>query len=92
MDGNLNDLVLEGQVIQQRLINKQPHANCSDSDGRSAYSFAKFMCNGKTKYTLDLLLGQGKGRLLHLSEVTGAKENITVRDVLESKHPSAAPL
>ena len=27
-----------------------------------------------------------------MSEVTDAKENTTVRDVLENKHPSAAPL
>ena len=47
MDGNLNDLVLEGRAIQQRLSNKQPRSNCSDPDGRLAYSFAKLMFNGK---------------------------------------------
>ena len=93
MDGNLNDLVLEGRAIQQRLSNKpQPRSNCSDPDGRLAYSFAKLMFNGKTKHALDILSGQGKGRLFHLSEVTDTKENTTVRDVLENKHPSAAPL
>ena len=52
MDGNLNDLVLEGRAIQQRLSNKQPRSNCSDPDGRLAYSFAKLMFNGKTKHAL----------------------------------------
>jgi len=41
---------------------------------------------------LNVLSGQGKGRLLHLAEVTDAKENTTIRDVLESKHLSAASL
>jgi len=40
---------------------------------------------------LTVLSGQGKGRLLHLAEVTDAKENTTIRDVLESKHPSVYP-
>ena len=51
----LNDLVLEGRAIQQRLSNKQPRSNCSDPDGRLAYSFAKLMFNGKTKHALDIL-------------------------------------
>ena len=50
------------------------------------------MFNGKTKHALDILSGQGKGRLLHLSEIVDVQKSKTVRDVLESKHPSAAPL
>ena len=92
MDGNLNDLVLEGRAIQQRLNGKQLSTDTSKTDGRSAYSFANFMFNGKTKNALDMLSGRGKGRLLHLSEIVDTKENKTVRDVLETKHPSAAPL
>ena len=81
-----------GASYSTRLSNKQLRANCSDPDGRLAYSFTKLMFNGKTKHALDILSGQGKGRLLHLSEVTDAKESTTVRDVLESNHPSAGPL
>ena len=91
-DGNLNELVLEGRAIQQRLSDKYHHADGSDPNGRLAYSFAKFMFDGKTKRALDILSGQGKGRLLHLSEIVNAEKNTTVRDALESKHPSAAPL
>ena len=48
------------------------------------------MFNGKTKRALDTVSGQGKGKL-HLS-VVDTEKNITLCDVLESKHPSAAPL
>ena len=41
-DSNLNDLVLEGRAIQQRL-NGKPHRGklSRDSDSREAYLFAK---------------------------------------------------
>ena len=37
-----------------------------------------------------VLSGQGKGKLPHLSEAFNAEENVTVCDVLESKHLSVA--
>ena len=49
------------------------------------------MFDGKTKCALDMLSGERKGGLLHLSDVVNVEENTTVRDVLESKHPAAAP-
>ena len=69
MDGNLNELVLEGRAIQQRLRDDCHCAHRSDPDGRLAYSFAKFMFDGKTKRALDMLSGERKGGLLHLSDV-----------------------
>ena len=40
MDGNLNELVLEGRAIQQTLRDDCHCAHRSDPDGRLAYSFA----------------------------------------------------
>ena len=79
-DDTLNDC-----AIQQRLSDKCHHADRSDSNGRLAYSFVKFMFD---KHTLVVV----RGRFLHLSEVVNVEENTTVQDTLESKHPSAVPL
>ena len=49
------------------------------------------MFNGNTRHVLDFLSGQGKGRLLHLSEIVYTKNKTTMRDVLEGKHPPSAP-
>jgi len=57
MDGKLNDLVLEGRAIQQRLNVKHHVDDHLNPDGKLAYSFAKLMFNGKTKHALDILSG-----------------------------------
>ena len=62
-DGNLNELVLEGRAIQQRLRDKPLH---HDSDKDARFSFAKNMFNGKAKRALDTLSGQGKGSFIYL--------------------------
>ena len=62
-DGNLNELDSEGRAIQQRLCDK-PLNHDLDKDARLAYSFAKDKFMGKKS----ALSGQGKGKLLHLSE------------------------
>jgi len=61
-------------------------------DARLVSSFAKNKFNGKTNCALDMLSDQGKGMVLHLSQGVDAKENVTVRDVLKSKYPFAAPI
>ena len=50
------------------------------------------MFEGKTKPALDLLSGVHRGKNLGLNELVDADESLTVRDVLKSKHPPAAPL
>ena len=85
-EGNLNDLVLEGRAIQQRL----PKTNSSKAKEKLARSFANLMFAGKCKAALDLLSRGDKGGILHLDDpsdpnTTGSP---SVRDVLVSKHPT----
>ena len=85
-EGNLNDLVLEGRAIQQRL----PKTNSSKAKEKLARSFANLMFAGKCKAALDLLSRGDKGGILHLDDpsdpnTTGSP---SVRDVLASKHPT----
>ena len=91
-DGDLNDLVLEGRTIKQRFTGQGHLRDQNSNSDRKAYSFAKLMFDGKTKPALDLLSGVCKGRRLGLNEVADAAEGITVRDVLGTKHPPAAPI
>lgn len=44
-DGNLNDLVLEGRIVQQCFIGKS-YQGVHDSDQRKSYSFAKLVKQG----------------------------------------------
>ena len=85
-EGNLNDLVLEGRAIQQRL----PKTNSSKAKEKLARSFANLMFAGKCKAALNLLSRGDKGGILHLDDpsdpnTTGSP---SVRDVLVSKHPT----
>ena len=85
LDGNLNDLLLEGRTIQQHIPKSQPE----DSQKRLARSFANLMFEGKTKAAIRLLTEEAKSGLLHLSDQVDT--NRTVRDVLIDKHPSGHP-
>ena len=85
LDGKLNDLLLEGRTIQQRIPKSQPQ----DSQKRLAHSFANLIFEGKTKAAIRLLTKEAKGGLLRLSDQ--ADINRTVRDVLIDKHPCGQP-
>ena len=50
------------------------------------------MFNVKTKPALDLLAGVCKRRRLGLTEIVDAAEGTTVREVLRTKYPPAAPI
>ena len=53
----------------------------------------QLMFEGKTKPALDLLSGVHRGKhLVLINELVDADESLTVRKVLKSKHPPAAPL
>ena len=82
LDGNLNDLLLEGRTIQQRI----PKSQLQDSQKCLAHSFANLMFEGKTKAAIRLLKEEAKRGLLRLSDQ--ADTNRSVRDVLINKHPS----
>ena len=84
-NGDLNDLLLEGKTIQQRLPKSQPQ----DSHKCLAHSFANLMFEGKTKAAIRLLTEEAKGRVLHLSDHVDT--NRAVKDVLIDKHPSGQP-
>ena len=93
LDSDLNALVLEGRAIQQRFNGSSSRGgHNSDSDHRTAYSFAQLMFEGKTKPALDLFSGVHRGKKLGLNELVDADESLTMRDLLKSKHPPAAPL
>ena len=85
-EGNLNDLVLEGRAIQQRL----PKTYSSKIKEKLARSFANLMFAGKCKAALDLLSRGDKGGILHLDDPSDPNTTGSplVRDVLVSKHPT----
>ena len=64
MEGNLNDLTLEGRTIQNRL----PKFNQSTAKQNLSRSFTNLMFVGKTKAALDLLSQAQKGGILHLND------------------------
>jgi len=91
-DGNLDELVLEGRTIQQRLRATKPSHECDSlPEGHFAHSFAKLMFAGNTKAALTLLSDHPRGKCLRLNEFVGSTGK-TVRDLLVDKHPPAEPL
>ena len=85
MEGNLNDLTLEGRTIQSRL----PKFNQSMAKQNLSRSFANLMFVGKKKAALDLLSQAQKGGVLHLNDPSDPNnsDSPTVGDILKSKHP-----
>ena len=88
-DGNLNVLVLEGRTIQQRLPKRPPSRDAQEL----ARTFANLMFMGNTKAALRLITEQNKGEVLRLDDLVNTPNSSPqkVRDILESKHPSAQP-
>ena len=82
---NITELVREGRAIQNHIPNHQ--LQCAKQQ-RERY-FAKLMFQGKTHAALQLLTDKGKGGVLHLHDTinNGDSAQITVKDVLRSKHP-----
>ena len=88
-NGEIFELVNEGRAIQSRL----PKFCSNHDEDQLPRSFAKLMFQGKTQAALQLLLDKGRGRVLHLNDITTSKDSTpsTVRDVLRSKHPPGQP-
>jgi len=68
LDGNLNDLALVGRAIQQRL-NLMLNSMLMIVPFLMLILLQNICLMEKPKHVLDFLTGQGKGRLLHLSEI-----------------------
>lgn len=80
--GDLNALLFEGRTIQQHLLHRSARRN---SPGSLPLTFSKLMTTGKVHSALRLLDNcQGGGPLPLEVKVDG---ELTVRDVLISKHP-----
>lgn len=78
LDGNLQDLLLEGRTIQQRIPKQNPDISEKHQKNLSR-SFANKMFEGNTKAAIRLLTEDSKGGVLRLGDHIG--ENQTVRDV-----------
>ena len=88
-DGNLDELVCEGRVIQSRLRRKPSTKN----ETQITRSFTKLMFEGNTRAALQLLSGRDRGRVLNLNDsVDPSNPRYLVRDALSDKHPPAQPL
>ena len=86
-DGNLNELILEGRTIQNRLKT----SNRASSNNSLSQSFAKLMFSGKTAAAMQLLASEPRrGGVLRLDDTIPGSGK--VYDILKSKHPAAAPL
>ena len=63
-NGDLDELVIEGRAIQQRLPKNGP----TKANSSLAHSFSNLMFMGKCKAALDLLSRGEKGVILHLND------------------------
>ena len=83
MEGNLNDMTLEGRSIQSRL----PKFNSFMANQNLSRSFANFMFAGKIKAALNLSSQAQKGGGLYLKYPFDPNnpDSLTVRDTI--KHP-----
>ena len=92
LGGDLNELVKEGRVIQDRLTRQHARnkSQISEFNQNISKSFTKLMFEGKTGAAISLLSEYGRSSLLHPSDVTDNGRSIY--DILKDKHPAAAPL
>ena len=86
-EGNISELLREGNTIQQRLT--MLRTSRSHKQGSLAKSFAKFMRRGKVKAAMKILSSSEASLLSIHDEVNTANpgESITVLDELKAKHP-----
>ena len=87
LNGDIGTLLSEGRTIQDRL-----RFNTSHPKPRNMIkSFSDLMLRGKVRDALRLLSKSDDKGVLSLSDVVSPNSNLTVYDVLESKHPPAQP-
>ena len=90
MDGKVTELLFEGRSIQQRLL--QLHNNPQRAPNW-VRAFTNLMFQGRTKAALRLLSDSDSNGVLQLNELVSSNDSdlLTVREVLELKHPPAQP-
>ena len=90
-DGDLEEFLLEGRVVQSRLWNSETKA--SHQEERLARSFAAFMSQGRTKAALRLLQKKATGTPLQLDDVVdvSSTDQRLVNEMLVEKYPPASP-
>lgn len=97
-DGNISDLLREGNTIQKQLTSHTQrfkhiagHSG-ADTEKVSALKFANLVKNGNIKAADRLINKQGASGVLSLTKSISDNDPTTVRDVLKEKHPQASPL
>ena len=91
-EGNLDDLLKEGQTIQQRLKHSTRDKR---SEEQLARSFSKLMMEGKVRAALRLITKQGGGAPMAIDQIVNTDVNgttQTVFDILKLKHPEGKPV
>ena len=90
--GDINNLIIEGRTIQQRLKKIYTHIG-SDKEQQSIRRFTKLMLQGKVKAALRTLTDEANGGPLPMDAqvTTEGQPNTTVRDELLKKHPAGQP-
>ena len=96
--GNIQDLLLEGRVLQNDLIRRTRRKRSpAEEEASVSPSFSRLMAQGKVKATLRLLSSQSKGKVLNPHDVAPGVESAeaqpkTVLDTLKEKHPEASAI
>ena len=89
-EGNIKELVKEGQTIQQHLKNT---AHQRRSEENLARSFSKLMFEGKIRAALHLISKQDGGPPMAIDQVVSTNGMTqSVHDILKQKHPEGKPL
>ena len=88
-EGDINGLMREGRTIQHHL--KPPRKTDHQESEPNARIFAKLVLEGKVHSAMRFLTESHGGGVLGLDDYMDDREERTVFDVLEEKHPSASP-
>ena len=92
-DGNIEELLLEGRVIQRQLEARMARREKHKED-TTAKTFHRLMVQGKVKSAIRLLSEPRRGQLLSLDQMVpdnDGESSISVRETLERKHPPGVP-
>ena len=96
--GNIQDLLLEGRVLQNDLIRRTRRKRSpAEEEASLSRSFSRLMAQGKVKAALRLLSSQSKGKVLNPDDIASGVESAeaqpkTVLDTLKEKHPEASAI
>lgn len=89
LNGDLQDLIREGKVIQRRIPKPNQDSGRKQRTSVVARSFSKLMFEGNTRAAIRLLGQDSNNGTLCLNDPVDT--NRSVRDVLTDKHPPGEP-